>query len=162
MEQKLENIRLFNNLGAEEIARLIDKTEKRNFQAGDFIFKEGDESDSFHIIGSGRVEVFTFSKGQNIELIKLGPGTTIGEVGFIDGQERTATVKCLVPTLTLSLTRDNFSEIIKTDPKLAMKIMKEIGIILSERLRWCDKFLVSSSDIRIGRKFLEAIGSSSH
>jgi CRP/FNR family cyclic AMP-dependent transcriptional regulator len=164
MEQKLEKIRLFKKLTVMEMARVMVNMDRSLYEPGEFIFQQDDDSTSFHIIGSGLVEVFSVNKenDQIIELIKLGAGTTIGEVGFIDGRERTATVKCIQPTLTLSLTKNKFAEMIETEPEIALKILKEIGTILSERLRWCDKFLVSNNEIKIGRNLLSAIETSSH
>jgi len=161
MEQKLESFKLFNNLRVDEIAKLISLAKKQTFEAGEFIFKEGELSKSFHIVCSGKVEVFSSpDENQHIELVKIGPGSTVGEVGFIDGKERTASVRCITSTITLTLTRNEFNEIIDKDPQLALKILKEIGIVLSERLRWCDKLLVNNDDIIISSSFLHAIEAS--
>ncbi len=161
MEYKLDGIRLFSKLSQDEMKELSDLLTEFTYEPGEFIFKEGEDSHSFHIITSGTVEVFSsFNQNQDVEIIKIGSGNTVGEVGFIDGKERTASVKCITPTTTLCLSKKIFTSIIESNSLLAMKILKEIGIILSERLRWCDKILVSDREMRVSSRFMDAIESS--
>lgn len=162
MENIFQKLRFFNKLSEEEITNIINNSVKCSYKKGDYLFKEGDSSDSFHIICSGEVEVFVNNFGNSaIELLRTGEGSVIGEVGFIDGKERTASVRCIEPTKTLLISIELFDKIIQKNPNLALKMLKEIGSILSERLRWCDKVIVSSDEVMIDTKFLNAIELSS-
>jgi len=62
------------------------------FQKGDTLFKYGDTSREMYIIRSGSVRVVIYKNDQMITLTELGKGNYIGEMGFLTGVPRSATV----------------------------------------------------------------------
>ena len=63
----------------------------RRFEAGTWLFREGDESESLFVVESGSVDVgVTSAVGKRITLNILGPGCVFGEIGMLDGNGRTA------------------------------------------------------------------------
>jgi signal transduction histidine kinase len=67
--------------------------------------REGDASDSLHIIVRGRVRVSQARPHavQPLVLAELGPGEVVGEMGVLDNQPRSATVTALEETDTLEV-----------------------------------------------------------
>lgn len=158
VEHYLDKRTFFDNFNTSEMLNLIRASERCFYEKGSFLFKEGDESDSFYIICNGEIQVELSKKnGDDFELIKLGTGNIIGEVGFLDGKSRTASARCLSYSGTLSLNRNKFQEISENDPKFALKIAIELGKIVSERLRWSDKILVSNSIAFVPQDFLNTV-----
>jgi hypothetical protein len=86
----------------DHIARALDRVE---FAAGDVIVREGDESDLFYVIESGRVEV-TAADGHVLR--EEGPGDHFGEIGLLRDVPRTATITAMEPTILLALEREEF------------------------------------------------------
>ncbi len=77
--------------------------------AGTTIMSEGEGSDRFLVIRSGRVEVT-----QNGEHLRHeGPGEFFGEIGLLRDVPRTATVTALEDTELLSLARDPFLDAVR-------------------------------------------------
>ena len=72
--------------------------------AGTAILSEGESSDRFLVIQSGRVEVT--QDGQHLRY--EGPGDFFGEIGLLRDVPRTATVTALEDTELLSLAREPF------------------------------------------------------
>jgi CRP-like cAMP-binding protein len=62
------------------------------FKEGDVIFKAGDTSRNMYIIRTGTVMVFIEKEGRQIPITKLGQGQYIGEMSFLTGVKRSATV----------------------------------------------------------------------
>lgn len=145
----------FRDFKQPDILTFIKFIKKCYFNKGEIIFHQKDRSDNFYIIYSGKVEVFaTDIHNEKIKFITLDKGNIIGEIGFLDGKERTATVKALSETHALMLSYDSFVRIEEDFPDLAMLIHKELGKILAERLRMCDKLLINHSMVKINENFL--------
>ncbi len=75
-----------------------DKTErvsKAHFEAGDYVFRQGDPSSNFYIIESGEVEVVrnTSDDGDETVIAILGKGDFFGEVALLEHRNRTSGVR---------------------------------------------------------------------
>ncbi len=75
----------------------MDSGKIARFNEGDILFNAGDESREMYIIRTGTVKVL-IKKGDNlIPLTDLGSGSYIGEMSFLTGTPRSATVKASTP-----------------------------------------------------------------
>ncbi len=70
----------------------MSKDKLARFQKGETLFKYGDTTREMYIIRSGSVKVVIFKNDQMITLTELGKGQYIGEMGFLTGVPRSATV----------------------------------------------------------------------
>ncbi|GIK23834.1 MAG: hypothetical protein BroJett006_00800 [Betaproteobacteria bacterium] len=71
-----------------------------------------------------------------------GPGKILGEMSMIDGEPRFASCIALEETLFAVLDRDGLSRIIADNPGLGIKILMELVLLLSQRLRTASGKLV--------------------
>ena len=62
-------------------------------------------------------------------------GKTLGEMSMIDGEPRFATCIAAEPTVFAVLDRENLARIIVEQPMLGAKILMELVLMLSQRLR---------------------------
>ena len=62
------------------------------FKEGDILFNAGDNSRAMYIIRSGKVKVLINKDGRDIPLIELSKGHYVGEMSFLTGVKRSATV----------------------------------------------------------------------
>ncbi len=75
-------------------AKLTDRVGKSHFEPGDYIFREGDPSNSFYIIESGEIEVVRKVDTKDEKVIAiLGPGDFFGEMALLDHRYRTSAVR---------------------------------------------------------------------
>jgi len=70
----------------------MNKDKLVRFQKGDTLFKFGDTSREMYIIRAGSVRVVIYKNEQMITLTELGKGHYIGEMSFLTGVPRSATV----------------------------------------------------------------------
>jgi predicted MFS family arabinose efflux permease len=75
--------------------------------AGDVVVHEGDESDRFYVIESGRVRV---TAADHHLLREEGPGDYFGEIGLLRDVPRTATITAIDDVALLALSRVEFLE----------------------------------------------------
>jgi CRP-like cAMP-binding protein len=73
-------------------------------------------------------------------------GKTLGEMSMIDGEARFATCVAAEPTVLAVLDRENLARIIVEQPMLGAKILMELVLMLSQRLRSTSARLLQMMD----------------
>jgi len=97
---------------------------KRNFKAGDVLFRKGDTADAMYYTVTGKFLV----KELGVELL---PGRVMGELGFLaPDNKRTATVECLEDGQVLFIVYDKVRELYFQDPDFGFYFLR----LTSERL----------------------------
>ncbi len=135
----INNIRLFNGLGKDEMDRLMPMIKEFRVGRKDFIYTTGDPSDTIYILKEGTVKITRFSEaGRELTVDILGPGDIFGELalavvdddddGGDDEQgELDTTAQALEDCYVCTMRRCDFNEFIKTMPHLSLHIMKLMG-----------------------------------
>ena len=138
---------LFEDFSEQELKDLLSISKKYKYMSGDYLFREGDISDSMYIIFTGRVEISTKAEGNDkINFPTVVNGTVLGEMAFFDGKPRSASVRAIDNIEAMVITHDALEKFENDNPKLAIKFLKEIAKITAERLRWADLKVKGLSD----------------
>ncbi|OYU28218.1 Crp/Fnr family transcriptional regulator [Paucibacter sp. B51] len=110
-----------------EIARRGDV---RAFPALSTLLREGDTTDAFYILLSGRVKVFgTDSKGREVVYNTMGPGEYFGELS-LDGSSRSASVQCLEPVKCVMVRGTDMREFLGQHPDFALHLIRHLIALL--------------------------------
>jgi CRP/FNR family transcriptional regulator, cyclic AMP receptor protein len=135
----LKEIPLFELLDDREREDLVPRLEVERFAAETSIFQIGDPGDAVYIISSGEVEIFFRNDtGEQIILERSCKGDFFGEISFLDGGCRSASVRATRDTEVLRLDRDNLAKFLASRPDAAMHLLGAMGRRLRttvERLR---------------------------
>jgi CRP-like cAMP-binding protein len=100
------------------------------------MIREGEGGDLMMLVIEGRVDVAKRDRWNTPQLIaQVEPGRTLGEMSMIDGEPRFATCIAIEPTLVAVLNRENLARIIVEQPLLGAKLLMELVLMLSQRLR---------------------------
>jgi len=83
---------LFRALKPDQFPQLVKAAELVRFSAGEPVVKQGEPSDSFYVIIDGVAGVSIEKDGESQEIGQMPKPTSIGEVGLLLGEPRTATV----------------------------------------------------------------------
>src|SRR6185295_8378686 len=95
---------------------------------GDVLVRQGEVADALYIVVTGRFSVTVEGRCQMIA--ELGPGQPVGEIAFLAGGARTATVTALRDSLVLRLGRAEFEELSAKNPS----ILRTLTVTLARRL----------------------------
>ncbi len=113
----------------------IFKKVTRSYVAGEIIFLKGALCDGIYSIQSGEVSVYQTKDMpdglRDIELVKLGPGSIFGEMGMLDNTRRDASVRAIIYTEVILITRQMFDAQLAELPPWTVNFIK----ILNNRLR---------------------------
>lgn len=126
----LRSVPLFATCSKRELSLLAGIAEELEFEAGDYIFREGDSDVGLQVILDGETEVSVAGEVRR----KLGPGAFLGEIALLDGGPRSASVAALTRVRTLSIPAWTFNATLKSEPNLALKMLTE----LARRIRESD------------------------
>ncbi len=136
----LKNIPVFSCLDEDELFELNSVAIKRVFPKNSLLINEGDKTDSLYIISSGKVKaIITDENGKEVILSIFGPGEYFGELAFIDGEHRSASIITRETTEVLIISREGIRDILSTNPNLAFNLL--IGVV--KRLREANKQIES-------------------
>src|SRR5512139_487700 len=101
----------------------------KTYQKGDALFVEGDESQDLYFLVSGHLEVL---KGDKKIAEVTEPGALFGELSFLLGAKRTATIQAENEVRVLRIPRNEVSTFLKDFPTVAEKITEIIARRLEE------------------------------
>ena len=101
--------------------------------AGDRICEEGEAGDAFYLILAGRVQVSKrLQLGTQRLLTELSPGHFFGELALVEDAPRVASVDALEETTLLVINKDDFQELLLSNPEMAVPIMRAVAARLRD------------------------------
>ena len=118
----LNSIPLFNNLKFNDLHILGQCTKVVEFESDTYIIKQGDIGKTLYVLIKGAAIVEIDSQ----EVAKVGHREYFGEIAILGDTTRTASVKVTEPTTALSITKKDFKHFLQHNPKVSIKVMKEI------------------------------------
>ncbi len=125
---RLKGIELFEGLSVGEFAAVASVTEEIVYPAGEFVIKEGDTGETMYMIVSGEVSVVKgLGEDQEIELARIGTGDYFGEMALVDDVVRSASVRTEKESRLLVLHKQEFKEIVREYPQIALQICKVLS-----------------------------------
>jgi CRP/FNR family cyclic AMP-dependent transcriptional regulator len=130
----LTQIPLFQGLADEDREALTARLNEKTFKAGDIVFSQGDVGSSMYVVQSGSVQIYLPSADKDLPPVVLRDSRTgeyFGELALFDDKPRSASVRALVDTVLLELTREVLAEHLGRSTNAAMTILSE----MAERLR---------------------------
>lgn len=127
----LKRIEFFSGLTTFELTQISRITERATFKQGEDIVKQGTTCDAVYILKEGSVNVIKDGK----LLITLDKGSPIGEISFVDGGPRSASVTAETDSVLIKIPLNAFAELMNKEKDIACKIYRSIAVTLCQRLR---------------------------
>jgi len=126
---------MFEKLVPSEIMEIIHIVEVEQYQAGDVVFREGDNGDAWFVLYRGAVEVLKYGSTGEKKIAELGSQACFGEISILDGSPRSATIRATEDSVTFRVPREAFGELIDDGHLVAYKLLHQMAILLAERQR---------------------------
>ena len=138
----LHRVPVFSTLSSEELEHVAEVAVPRRFEAGEVVFKEGDEGSTCYIVRSGRARaVREHADGRSITLAHFGPGDIFGEMAMFDGERRSATVESIEATDAIAILSVDMHRLLREYPDISVKLVAALG----QRLRETNERLARQS-----------------
>jgi CRP-like cAMP-binding protein len=138
---------LLENFNLAEIRLMSHFMQAYRANPGQEVLREGEAGDFMLLVVEGRLEVFKQDRGNAPRMIAvIDEGKTAGEMSMIDGEPRFATCVCAEQSVIATLSREALARIVLEQPILGAKILMELVLMLSQRLRETGQRLVTYLD----------------
>ena len=118
----LKDCALFRALKPEQIPQLAKAAELVHFGAGETIVKQGAASDSFFVLIDGDAAVTVEKGGEAQEIGVVPKPSSLGEVGLLLGEPRTATVVARGEVLALRFSAKAFEAMFQKIPNFGIAL----------------------------------------
>lgn len=122
---------LFDGLTARQLGKLAARLIPHELKADEVLFRQGDPAHAIYIIQNGFVDIRVNRQTVGI----LGQGQSIGEMAWLDGGARSATVRSLTDTRIPFIPFHTMTSVIKKNSGIGYIIMRNLASDLSFRLR---------------------------
>ncbi|HET9614905.1 MAG TPA: Crp/Fnr family transcriptional regulator [Candidatus Limnocylindrales bacterium] len=122
--EALAAVPLFAGLDGAGLASVLRSMRTRRFRRNETVFHVGDPGDALFIVVSGSIKItLPADSGDEAILATLRPGDFFGELALLDGAARSATAVAIEPTETYIQPRDQFRELIATEPVMREAVL---------------------------------------
>ena len=142
-DDMLKNIPLFAALSDADIRTLSGISRERTFSPGEAIVREGDRTTEIYVVLGGRARAYSpDAAGNPIVFNTFSVGDYFGEMSFIDGEPRSATVEAVWPTRTLAIRREALEAVIRANPDASLRMMRRLSGKLRKATRQIEDLAV--------------------
>ncbi|PWF82722.1 Crp/Fnr family transcriptional regulator [Kocuria rosea] len=123
----LQRMPLFVELTTAEIIDLEPQVQARGYQAGELIYRCGENANSLFVMASGTAKLIRPSAhGQDVVLHILGPGEGCGTLGILGQPEYPDSAVALTDSCALEVPAAVFHEAIEHHPRLGLTALGEV------------------------------------
>ncbi len=122
----LSNMAVFKNLKPPQLEELAAAFDVVTLSAGQRLFAQGDASDSFYIIKSGRIRITRGQEKSARRIATFIPGDVLGEEGLMMGRARAASAAAIEPVTLLRLDKVHFERMFRRFPAVKPYLLATI------------------------------------
>jgi CRP/FNR family transcriptional regulator len=147
---------IFRRLKPEDRERVASVSRVAAFNRGDVIFSEGDPSDSFYVVSSGRVKVSKLTPGGKEVILEIfGVGDPLGAVAVYEGFPFPASATALEDTTCVLVPRHDFFQLLERHPTLVRGLLLGLTTRLVELTNRLAELTGTRVESRLARLFLK-------
>jgi CRP/FNR family transcriptional regulator/CRP/FNR family cyclic AMP-dependent transcriptional regulator len=150
----LKKVLLFRGLTPRELKQILSISVLRRYAAGEMVFAKRDLGNTFFIVKTGRIKIFTTvgaDKKKTFAFLKKGD--FFGEMSLLGGRIRSASAQAAEESELFVISKKNFKRLILENADFTLKLLHT----LAERLNECDKEIESMLFHNILGRLAEAI-----
>ena len=162
LDAALRGTTIFRRLSGEDRQRVVAVASMRQFDRGDYLFREGDSADVLYTIVSGRVKVVKATvRGTELILEIFGPGDPVGAVAVYESRPYPASAVALEPTTCVLVPRPAFFALLESHPSLVRGLLTGLTHRLVELTNRLAELSTGRIEARLARflvKLADTIG----
>ena len=87
-----------------------------SYEAGKFIFLEGNTDYHFYIVQEGTVEIFTNTSNRYAKITEVGPGESFGEFALLNRAPRSASARAITEVRLVRVSQRGFEQMLSELP----------------------------------------------
>ncbi len=155
----LKRIKVFQELGDPALEGIAAKLIHTTYRKRQTIFSAYDPSDRIYLLRRGRVKLYMLSEdGREITLAILEEGDFFGETALTNPAARQVFAEALDDALVATMTRDDFLELMRDQPDVALRVTQAMGERLLRTQQQVERLAFDDVSTRLARFLWDAVG----
>lgn len=149
----LSKVPFFADLNDDELKIVATVINKKQFKIGETVFKEQEAGQSLYVLKRGEVKACKLAPdGELLTLTLLKDGDIFGEMSFLDGRSRSATIVAISDVETYVMEKTDFDTLIDDNPRIIYKLLKNIVYTIHAIVRGMNTRYMEMMSYMWGRK----------
>lgn len=99
----------------------------RNLKSGEVLIKEGEKAESVFLLKSGQMSAYLIRSDKEVPLGEIEPGEFVGEMSYIHGEPRSASVRALTGCELIEIPITQMDQVLFGKPAWAKALMKTLA-----------------------------------
>ena len=151
----LRSVNIFSDLSESELNSIQELCKTRKYPKNSMIILEEEMGDVVFIVMSGTVKITRVNdEGKEVILAMLGSGEVFGEMAILDGESRSANALSQENCEVVTINREDFLNLLKTNNKVSLSLMTEFAIRLRKSDQQIEALSLDDAEHRIGVSIL--------
>ena len=125
--EMLRKIPLFAAIDPGKLKLLAFASDRKIYNAGEDLFKQGDSGDAAFVIVKGNADVIVTTGKKEVVVASVGNNEIIGEISILCEVPRTATVRATETLEVLKVKKEHFLGLVSQVPDLGIEVMRELA-----------------------------------
>ena len=151
----LSSVSIFSDLSDSELDNIKTLCQTRKYPKNSMIILEEEMGDVVFIVMAGTVKITRVNdEGKEVILAMLGSGEVFGEMAILDGESRSANALAQENCEVVTINREEFLNLIKTNNKVALNLMTEFAVRLRKSDQQIEALSLDDAEHRIGVSIL--------
>ena len=151
----LESVNLFYDVKDSVIEEISNLCQSKTYPKNSMIILEEEMGDVVFIVMSGTVKITRVNdEGKEVILAMLGSGEVFGEMAILDGESRSANALSQENCEVVTINREDFLSLLKTNNKVSLNLMTEFAIRLRKSDQQIEALSLDDAEHRIGVSIL--------
>ncbi|MBI1913072.1 MAG: cyclic nucleotide-binding domain-containing protein [Deltaproteobacteria bacterium] len=149
----LREIPFFADLSDNELEVVSKVVKQKHFNLGETVFKESQDGAALYIIRKGEVKACkTAPDGELFTLTIMKDGDIFGEMSFLDGRPRSATIVAVSDLETFVMDKAEFETLVDGNPRIIYKLLKNIVFTIHSIVRGMNSRYIEMINYMWGRR----------
>nr|WP_312854638.1 Crp/Fnr family transcriptional regulator [Pallidibacillus pasinlerensis] len=149
---------IFNHLEDEQMDEILNVVRSVTYKKGEFIYRQGESSDSLYIIHSGKVRIYRLSESGKEQVLRiLNPGDFTGELALFKEGTHETYAEAMVDSSICLINRDDLQQFLMKYPSISLHILSEFSNRLEQTEKQTARFATEKVETRIALFFADCM-----
>ncbi len=126
----LKRVALFQGLSDRNLAKIALIVFKKNYAAGEQVYREKQEANVVYLVKDGQIKI---NNADNEKLVENDE--FFGEISLIENRRHDSSATALKNSELYLIYRVKFDDMVESDLKMGLRIMKNLSAIFAARLK---------------------------
>lgn len=151
----VHRVPIFQGMEPSELDAVQAVTRSKSFHKGEYVFQEGDYSDTLYIVNEGLIKILKLSDEGKEQIVRLlFPGDFFGEFALLQNKNHYVSAKVMEDTTVCTIQKAEFLSTLEQSPKMSYRLILALNQLLHQADEWMSMLSLMEIEQRLARVLL--------